>query len=143
MPLVQISGKDFFETSVPATTFLFVILRPHGASPMLNLLLDKTSAKFPLKIALIFEDQTYTYADLSELAQAHVILRQSSAPVTARQLIDFAVMRLPVHKVPCRIIFAENLPHGPTGKIDRKTLRENAISRFDKFSHFGGPGSSA
>jgi long-chain acyl-CoA synthetase len=78
-----------------------------------------------------------------ELAQAHVILRQSSAPVTARQLIDFAVMHLPVHKVPCRIIFAENLPHGPTGKIDRKTLRENAISRFDKFSDFGGPGSSA
>jgi len=78
-----------------------------------------------------------------ELAQAHVILRQSSAPVTARQLIDFAVMHLPVHKVPCRIIFAENLPHGPTGKIDRKTLRENAISRFDNFSDFGGPGSSA
>ena len=31
---------------------------------MLNHLLDKTSAKFPLKVALIFEDQTYTYADL-------------------------------------------------------------------------------
>jgi len=30
--------------------------------------------------------------------------------------------------VPCQIIFTNYLPHGPTRKIDRKTLRENAIS---------------
>jgi non-ribosomal peptide synthetase component E (peptide arylation enzyme) len=37
-------------------------------------------------------------------------------------------MHLPEYKVPHRIIFAESLPSGPTGKIDRKTLRETAIS---------------
>ena len=31
---------------------------------MLNLLLDNIAEKFPLKAALIFEDKTYTYADL-------------------------------------------------------------------------------
>jgi hypothetical protein len=31
---------------------------------MLNLLLDQIAEKFPLKAALIFEDETYTYADL-------------------------------------------------------------------------------
>ncbi len=46
---------------------------------MLNLLLDKTSAKFPLKIALIFEDQTYTYANLSRLVQS-----LAASPMAAR-----------------------------------------------------------
>jgi acyl-CoA synthetase (AMP-forming)/AMP-acid ligase II len=63
-----------------------------------------------------------------ELPQAHVVLQKSSAPVTEQQLIDLARIRLPEYKVPCQIIFADNLPHGPTGKIDRKTLRENALS---------------
>jgi acyl-CoA synthetase (AMP-forming)/AMP-acid ligase II len=63
-----------------------------------------------------------------ELPQAHVVLQKSSAPVTEQQLIDLARIRLPEHKVPCQIIFADNLPHGPTGKIDRKTLREHALN---------------
>jgi len=62
-----------------------------------------------------------------ELVQAHVVL-QTSAQVTEGQLVEFARMWLPEHKVPCHIVLAENLPHGPTGKIDRRTLRENAIS---------------
>jgi long-chain acyl-CoA synthetase len=61
-----------------------------------------------------------------ELVQAHVVLKQNSAPVTEQQLVDFAAMHLPEYKVPGRIIFADNLPCGPTGKIDRKTLREDA-----------------
>jgi long-chain acyl-CoA synthetase len=77
-----------------------------------------------------------------ERAQAYVILQQSSAPVTESQLIEFASIHLPGYKVPGRIIFAENLPHGPTGKIDRKTLRENATRRFDKSSDPGCAGSS-
>jgi long-chain acyl-CoA synthetase len=64
-----------------------------------------------------------------ELAQAHVVLKQDSTPVTERQLIDFVRRHLPEHKVPCRIIFTENLPYGPTGKIDRRILRANAISQ--------------
>jgi len=62
-----------------------------------------------------------------ELPQAHVVLQKSRALVMERQLIDFARMHLPEYKVPYRIIFTDNLPHGPTGKIDRKTLRENSL----------------
>jgi AMP-binding enzyme C-terminal domain len=56
----------------------------------------------------------------------HVVLKKDSTPVTERQLVEFAATHLPEHKVPQRIIFAESLPYGPTGKIDRKALRENA-----------------
>jgi long-chain acyl-CoA synthetase len=63
-----------------------------------------------------------------ELIWAYVLLQKQVAPVSERQLIDFAGMHLPEHKVPCQIILTEELPHGPTGKIDRKTLRENASS---------------
>jgi long-chain acyl-CoA synthetase len=61
-----------------------------------------------------------------ERPQAQVVLQESNALVTERQLIDFSRRHLPEYKVPYRIIFTDNLPHGPTGKIDRKTLRENA-----------------
>ena len=61
-----------------------------------------------------------------ELTRAYVVLERNSASVTERQLIDFASGRLAEYKVPVQIIFTENLPYGPTGKIDRKTLRENA-----------------
>ena len=63
-----------------------------------------------------------------ELVQAHVVLKRGSVPIADRQLIAFAGMHLPEYKIPHRIIFAESLPSGPTGKIDRKTLRETAIS---------------
>jgi len=36
---------------------------------MLNLLLDNVAEKLPLKAALIFEDKTYTYADLLSCTQ--------------------------------------------------------------------------
>jgi long-chain acyl-CoA synthetase len=58
---------------------------------------------------------------------AYVALLKGSAPVSEQQLIDFASMHLPEHKVPCGIVITEELPHGPTGKIDRKTLREQAL----------------
>ena len=61
-----------------------------------------------------------------ELTEAHVVLQKNSDPLTKPQLIEFVRIRLPEYKVPCQIIFTDNLPHGPTGKIDRKTLREKA-----------------
>ena len=60
-----------------------------------------------------------------ELVQAHVVLKKGSIPLTEQQLIDFAATRLPEYKVPRQIIFTESLPCGPTGKIDRKALREH------------------
>jgi long-chain acyl-CoA synthetase len=60
----------------------------------------------------------------TEAAAAYVVLKPECGPVTETQLIEFARMRLPEFKVPVRIIFIESLPCGPTGKIDRKTLRQ-------------------
>ncbi len=69
-----------------------------------------------------------------ELVQAHVVLKESSAPVRQEQLVDFARMHLAEYKVPDQIIFSEKLPYGPTGKIDRKTLRENALRQIERES---------
>jgi long-chain acyl-CoA synthetase len=63
-----------------------------------------------------------------EVPQAYVVLHQENPPITESQLIDFVRSRLPGYKAPTRIIFTDNLPHGPTGKIDRKTLRERALA---------------
>jgi long-chain acyl-CoA synthetase len=71
----------------------------------------------------------------AELVQAHVVLKQSSAPIRQEQLVDFARMHLAEYKVPDQIIFSENLPYGPTGKIDRKTLRENALGQIERQSY--------
>jgi acyl-CoA synthetase (AMP-forming)/AMP-acid ligase II len=63
-----------------------------------------------------------------EVPQAYVVLRQATDPMSESQLIEFLRSRLPGYKVPTRITFTDNLPHGPTGKIDRKTLREKALT---------------
>jgi long-chain acyl-CoA synthetase len=63
-----------------------------------------------------------------EVPQAYVVCHRDSPPVSESQLIDFMKSRLPGYKVPARIIFTDSLPHGPTGKIDRKTLRKNALA---------------
>jgi long-chain acyl-CoA synthetase len=63
-----------------------------------------------------------------EVPQAYVVLRQGTAPLTESQLIAFLRSRLPGYKVPTRITFTESLPHGPTGKIDRKSLRDQTLA---------------
>jgi acyl-CoA synthetase (AMP-forming)/AMP-acid ligase II len=66
--------------------------------------------------------------DDHEFVHAYVVLKKGSAPLTEQQLIDFAGTQLPEYKVPRQIVFTESLPCGPTGKIDRKTLRKMAHS---------------
>lgn len=63
-----------------------------------------------------------------EVPQAYVVCHRDSPPVSESQLIDFMMSRLPGFKVPARIIFTDSLPHGPTGKIDRQTLRKKALA---------------
>ena len=62
-----------------------------------------------------------------EVVQGYVVLKENSAPLTEQQLLEFTRSHLPDYKVPCRIVFTASLPYGPTGKIDRKTLRANAL----------------
>jgi long-chain acyl-CoA synthetase len=63
----------------------------------------------------------------SESVQAHVVPRDSGSAFTAQELIEFAKVYLAEYKVPREIVFEPHLPLGPTGKIDRKSLRERVV----------------
>jgi acyl-CoA synthetase (AMP-forming)/AMP-acid ligase II len=62
-------------------------------------------------------------ARLGESVAAAVVLRRG-AQVTERHLREFLSMRLSFFKVPTRIVFVEELPKGPTGKLQRLGLGE-------------------
>jgi long-chain acyl-CoA synthetase len=64
----------------------------------------------------------------SEVPQAYVVLRPDAVPVSESELIEFLRSRLPGYKVPTYIYLTDRLPHGPTGKIDRKGLRAKALA---------------
>jgi acyl-CoA synthetase (AMP-forming)/AMP-acid ligase II/aryl carrier-like protein len=61
-------------------------------------------------------------ADLGEDVAAAVIL--SEASVTEKELRRFASLRLAPFKVPRRIVTVDEIPNGPTGKIQRIGLAE-------------------
>lgn len=60
---------------------------------------------------------------LGEDVAAAVVLN-GSAPVTEAALREFALDRLPAFKVPSRILFVEDIPKGPTGKLQRIGLAD-------------------
>jgi len=69
-----------------------------------------------------FPDTTW-----GEVPVAFVALRAQS-DVTADQLTAHARMLLADYKVPTRFFLLGELPKGPTGKIDRRCLRESLVS---------------
>jgi acyl-CoA synthetase (AMP-forming)/AMP-acid ligase II/acyl carrier protein len=60
---------------------------------------------------------------LGEAVAAAVVLRDG-ATVTERQLREFLAMRLAFFKVPDRVLFLNELPKGPTGKLQRVGLAD-------------------
>ncbi len=60
---------------------------------------------------------------LGEDVGAAVVLRQG-VTVTDKELREFAAMRLAPFKVPRRIFFLEEIPKGPTGKLQRIGLAQ-------------------
>jgi acyl-CoA synthetase (AMP-forming)/AMP-acid ligase II len=54
---------------------------------------------------------------------AFVSLRNGTA-VSEQDLRDYARVRLADYKVPERILFIPELPKGPTGKLDRRALKD-------------------
>jgi acyl carrier protein len=60
---------------------------------------------------------------LGEEVGAAVILTEG-ASITERQLRDYVAERLAEFKVPRRILFVDEIPKGPTGKIQRIGLAE-------------------
>ena len=54
---------------------------------------------------------------------AHVVLRPGQRLEEA-ELIAFARERLAEYKLPETVVFRSDLPKGPTGKLERRALRE-------------------
>jgi long-chain acyl-CoA synthetase len=52
-----------------------------------------------------------------------VVVRAPGAELTERQVIEHCGTRLARFKVPTAVEFAESLPHSPTGKLARASLR--------------------
>jgi acyl-coenzyme A synthetase/AMP-(fatty) acid ligase len=59
------------------------------------------------------------------LASAYVVTRSE---LEEAELRDFARERLAGHKVPKQISFVDELPKTPSGKIDRRSLRETQVA---------------
>ena len=52
------------------------------------------------------------------------VVRRSGQDVDERELQDFAVERLAPFKVPRKVVFVDDIPKGPTGKVQRIGLAE-------------------
>ncbi|HOX38857.1 MAG TPA: AMP-binding protein [Candidatus Brocadiia bacterium] len=63
-----------------------------------------------------------------EVPKAYVAL-QPGATATEEELKEFARKTLPPYKVPKAIEFLAELPHGPTGKILRRKLKEMSMKK--------------
>ena len=63
-----------------------------------------------------------------ETVCAHVVGRPGAAP-DADELISFARQRLTAYKVPKQVVFRDDLPKTPVGKILRKEVREDALNK--------------
>ena len=53
------------------------------------------------------------------IPRAYVVVRQ---PVEEQALQDFVRERLSPHKYPREVVFVDDLPKTPSGKLDRKAL---------------------
>ena len=60
-----------------------------------------------------------------EIACAIVVADQSE--VSEQQIVDFCGTRLARYKLPKKVIFAEAIPHNPSGKILKRVLREKYV----------------
>ena len=63
-------------------------------------------------------------ASRGEVPKAFVSLTPGGE-VTASELAEFCRDRLPRHKIPAGFEFLSELPHGPTGKIDKRRLQQS------------------
>jgi oxalate---CoA ligase len=69
-----------------------------------------------------------------------VLVRHQGVAVSERELREFASKRLAPYKVPRRVIFVEQIPKGPTGKIQRIGLAERLGIESLGFTQRADPG---
>ncbi|KAA0220154.1 long-chain fatty acid--CoA ligase, partial [candidate division KSB1 bacterium] len=66
--------------------------------------------------------------NLGQDVKAYVVLKRPQA-VSAEELIRFCKTQLPAYKCPRYLEFWAELPHGPTGKILKRLLRERVAAQ--------------
>ncbi len=76
---------------------------------------------------------------LGEDLAAAVVMRENSM-ITEKELRQFAFASLADYKVPSQIVFVEEIPKGPTGKVQRIGLYETLRSNFK--ADYAGPRNS-
>jgi acyl-CoA synthetase (AMP-forming)/AMP-acid ligase II len=81
-----------------------------------EILLDHPSVQQVVTFAL-------PHARLGEEVAAAVVLREGQT-ADEKQLREFALQRLADFKVPSKIVFLEEIPKGPTGKLQRIGLAQ-------------------
>ncbi len=64
---------------------------------------------------------------LGEEVKAFIVLRPQQS-VSKEELYGFCAARMPKYKCPRAFEFCAELPHGPTGKILKRLLREKSVS---------------
>lgn len=67
---------------------------------------------------------------LGERVVAFISTRTEDTP-SEKELIEYVRQRLADYKTPERILFIDQLPKGPTGKVQRRALKEMLISQPD------------
>jgi acyl-CoA synthetase (AMP-forming)/AMP-acid ligase II len=63
-----------------------------------------------------------------EAVRAVIVARNRRNPPSPEELIQFCKTRIASYKKPRTIVFVEEIPKGPYGKISRKLLRETLLS---------------
>jgi long-chain acyl-CoA synthetase len=54
---------------------------------------------------------------------AYVAMREGHT-VSEEELLEFSRQHLAEYKCPVRVVFVRGLPKGPTGKVQRRSLKE-------------------
>ncbi|KAB2833240.1 MAG: acyl--CoA ligase, partial [Candidatus Brocadia sp.] len=62
-----------------------------------------------------------------EVPKAYIALREQ-VTCTEDEIREYCMSRLPHYKVPKYFVFHKELPHGPTGKILKRALKEEKFS---------------
>jgi len=65
-----------------------------------------------------------------EIAKAYIVLKEKDS-ATEREIIDFCRERIAKYKAPRAVEFRDTLPTTPTGKILKRTLREEVLGAGD------------
>lgn len=77
-----------------------------------------------------------SHASLGEVVHAFIV-PESDRAVTTKEILDFLDGRLAPYKIPEAVTVVDSLPLGPTGKVNRRALKELLAKSCDPDVHAG------